>query len=73
MLYEVITMEKRLSVGNIAGYGMAALGYNFVYNLVTLYVNIYFTNVLGLSFAAVGVIMLVARVWDGVNDSYNFV
>jgi len=60
-------MEK-VKLRYIAGYGMAAIGYNFVYMLVTQYVNIYFTNVLGISFAAVGVIMLIARVWDGIND-----
>lgn len=50
------------------GYGTAALAYNFVYTLVTNYVNIFFTNVLGISLAAAGVIMLLARLWDGVND-----
>lgn len=63
-------MEKRgnLSLWNILGYGMAALAYNFVYTLVTSYVNIFFTNVLGIGLAAVGAIMLIARIWDGVND-----
>lgn len=63
-------MEKRgnLTLVNILGYGMAALAYNFVYVMVTSYVNIYFTNVVGISLAAVGVIMLVARIWDGIND-----
>jgi len=63
-------MEQRgnLTLKNILGYGMAALAYNFVYTMVTNYVNIFFTNVVGIGLAAVGVIMLVARIWDGVND-----
>ncbi|MCT4685888.1 MFS transporter [Vallitalea sp.] len=59
---------KRMPLKNIMGYGAAALGYNFVYMLTSAYVNIFFTNVLGISLAAVGIIMLVARIWDGIND-----
>lgn len=63
-------MEKRgnLSLTNILGYGMAALAYNFVYAMVTNYINVFFTNVMGIGLTAVGVIMLGARIWDGVND-----
>lgn len=58
----------KLPFKNIMGYGAAALAYNFVYSLVSSYVNIFFTNVLGISLAAAGIIMLVARLWDGIND-----
>ncbi|GKX28101.1 MFS transporter [Vallitalea longa] len=63
-------MDKvnKMPIKHILGYGTAALGYNFVFMLTSTYVNIFFTNVLGISLAAVGIIMLVARIWDGVND-----
>ena len=63
-------MEKRgnLSLKNIMGYGTASLAYNFVYILLMNYVNVFFTNVAGIGLTAVGTIMLIARIWDGVND-----
>lgn len=60
--------KGKVPMSAIMGYGAAALAYNFVYTLVTNFLNIYFTNIMGISLAAVGTIMVVARIWDGVND-----
>ncbi|AEF53210.1 MFS transporter [Marinomonas posidonica] len=43
-------------------------GQNIIYMFVTIFLSIYYTSVLGLSAATVGMILLVARVWDAVND-----
>ncbi len=60
--------KGKMPLKNIMGYGVASIGFNFVYLLSAQFLNIYYTNVLGISLASVGVIMLIARLWDGVND-----
>jgi len=49
------------------GYGASALAFNFVWGMASSYVSIYFINVLGIGIAATGVIVLIARIWDGFN------
>ncbi len=61
-------MNKKLSLGIMLGYGTAALSFNFVWGMVSNFIQPYFINVMGISIAATGVIALVARIWDGFND-----
>ena len=61
-------MENNLSKKVMFGYGTAALSFNFVWGMVGAYISIYFINVLGISIAAAGAIVLIARIWDGFND-----
>lgn len=43
-------------------------GQNISFMFVIIFLSIYYTSVLGLSAATVGIILLVARVWDAIND-----
>lgn len=49
-------------------YGLGAVGKDMVYMLSASYVLYYFEDILGVSAAAMGVILLVARVFDAFND-----
>lgn len=49
-------------------YGLGAVGKDLVYMLSASYVLYYFQDVLGVSAIAMGVILLVARVFDAFND-----
>lgn len=49
-------------------FSTALLGQTMIYNFVNLYLLIFYTDVLGISAAAAGIIFLVARIWDAVND-----
>lgn len=49
-------------------YGMGALGKDFYSGLFGTYLMIYLTDVFGIGAAAVGTLMLVARMWDAIND-----
>ena len=60
--------KMKLSVGAKASYGLAAVGKDMVYMLSASYVLYYFQDLLGVSAAAMGVILLVARVFDAFND-----
>lgn len=57
-----ISFKERLS------FGLAGLGQNMVYNYTTAYIMVFYTDVVKLLPAAVGTLMLVARVFDAIND-----
>ncbi len=49
-------------------YGLGAVGKDMVYMLSASYVLYYFQDILGVSAAAMGVILMIARVFDAFND-----
>ncbi len=64
-----MTEEKmRLSGAAKASYGLGAVGKDMVYMLSASYVLYYFQDILGVSAAAMGVILMIARVFDAFND-----
>jgi sugar (glycoside-pentoside-hexuronide) transporter len=58
----------RLSLKERICYGCGDLGSQFAYNLVTTYLMVFFTNILGLSTVAAGTIFLIATAFDAIND-----
>ncbi|MBR4598515.1 MAG: MFS transporter, partial [Treponema sp.] len=49
-------------------YGLGAVGKDMVYMLSASYILYYFQDILGVSAAAMGLILLAARVFDAFND-----
>ncbi|MCM1991735.1 MFS transporter [Oceanirhabdus seepicola] len=49
-------------------YGFSGVGINIFFGMPMMYLVIYFTDVFGISAAAVGILLLVSRMWDAVND-----
>lgn len=70
-------MAKGLKVVNYLGYGVADLGNNIAFAAVGSYLTLFYSDVLGAHFdentsaawlSAVTAIMIIARVWDAIND-----
>ena len=59
---------NKLSFREKYSYGIGALGKDLAYAIVSSYLMIYFTDAIGLNPAFVGVLFLVARMWDAFND-----
>ena len=57
-----------LSNKEIYSFAFAGLGQNLIFNFSATFIMIFYTDVLGLAALSVGTLMLVARVWDAVND-----
>ena len=49
-------------------YSMLPFGILTILSIMYTALNLYFTDVLGLSIASVGVILTVSRIWDAIND-----
>ncbi|MEU4658718.1 glycoside-pentoside-hexuronide (GPH):cation symporter [Streptomyces sp. NPDC023723] len=58
----------RLSRLQVFGYGAGDAGNNVAFQFSTMFLLLYYTDVVGLSAAAVGTMFLVVRVWDAFAD-----
>ena len=63
-------MTKKLPVWRKIGYGLGDLGGNLVYQPPWLFLLFYLTDVFGISPATAGLIMLSAKLWDGIFDPF---
>ena len=61
-------MENRLTWRSKIGYGVGTIGKSMSYGLASGCISYWFLSGLGLSPAFLGVMLFVARLWDGVND-----
>lgn len=59
---------KEFNMGDKIGYALGDLGCGAFFLFVSSYLMLFYTDVLGISAAAVGTLFIVARVWDAVND-----
>jgi len=57
-----------LSVREKLGYGLGDTASHFVWDMVGFWILIFYTDTFGISAAAAGTIMLVARLWDMASD-----
>lgn len=67
------TMKTTSSKGKVPflsklAYGFGDVGCNFSWSFVVSFLMIFYTDVFGVSMAAVATLMLVSRIWDAVND-----
>ena len=49
-------------------YAVGAIGFPYAVIMFSGLIMYYFTDVLGISAAAAGTLLLIARIWDGIND-----
>lgn len=60
--------KKLASKAAVYCYGLGDLASQFVWTFVGSYLTIFYTDIVGLAPAAISAIMLIARIWDAVND-----
>ena len=61
-------VSNKLSWKEIIGYGFGEAGTQFSWTLISNYLTVFYTDVVGLTPAIISTIMLVARIWDAIND-----
>lgn len=60
--------KKYLNVFNKVGYGGGDFAANMVYSLVSSFVMIYLTNIMGMNSGIIGTLILVSKILDGITD-----
>jgi len=60
--------KYKLSFKEKVGYGLGDTASHFVWDMVGFWILIFYTDTFGISAAAAGTIMLIARVWDMISD-----
>jgi len=63
-----MSADGRLSLRTRLGYGLGDLGFNLYFTTASLYLLLYYTDVLGLSPQTAGWIFAAALIWDAVTD-----
>ena len=61
-------VNKKLPVLTKIGYSFGEIGSQCSWTLISSYLTVFYTDVVGLTPAVISIIMLVARIWDAVND-----
>ena len=60
----------KLTRSQTAAFGIGAVGKDMVYALSASYVMYFYQDILGLSATFVGLILMIARVFDALNDPF---
>ena len=61
-------MKKEFARNNVVLFSFGEIGLQFGWTFLGTYLSVFYTDVVGLTPLAVSIIMLVARIWDAVND-----
>src|SRR4051795_12087080 len=61
---------KRLGLAQYSGYAAGDAANNLAFSMSSLFLLLYYTDVVGLSAAAVGTMFLVVRFWDAFADLF---
>jgi glucuronide carrier protein len=61
---------KKLGLAQYVGYGSGDAANNLAFSMSSLFLLLYYTDVVGISAAAVGTMFLVVRFWDALTDLY---
>ncbi|MRH43231.1 MFS transporter [Aquibacillus halophilus] len=61
-------INSRLNFKEKISYGLGDAANNLTFSMVTTYLLVFYTDVFGITAAAVGILFLVARIWDAIND-----
>ena len=62
------TATEKTSPKLALGYGIGEMANQMSWYMVNNYLTLFYTDVVGLTATAISLIMLIARVWDAVND-----
>ena len=63
-----IMTEERLTWTERIGYASGDMACNFIYQIICMFLTIYYTDVFGIAPHVVSILFLGSRIWDAVND-----
>ena len=60
--------KARIGLGEKVGYGIGDMGFNFYWANISAFLLIFYTDVMGISAAAVGTMILITKIIDAFTD-----
>lgn len=60
--------SKRLSKKTLFAYGCGDFASNLCWTFIGSYLTVFYTDIVGLTPAIASALMLIAKIWDGIND-----
>jgi GPH family glycoside/pentoside/hexuronide:cation symporter len=60
--------SRKLTRKEVVGFGLGDFGFNLFWSTTSLYLLLFYTDVLGIAASTAGLIIFVCLVWDGVTD-----
>ena len=60
--------KEKMPLGSAIAYTIGYSGINVSWYMINSYLMIFYTDIVGLAAGAISLIMLIARVWDAIND-----
>lgn len=63
-----MNQEGKLSKITLFAYGMGDFASNLCWTFIGSYLSVFYTDVVGFTPAVASAIMLIAKIWDGIND-----
>src|SRR5438046_5805220 len=63
-----VAVPKKLTLRNYAGYATGDAANNLAFSMASMFLLLYYTNVIGIGAAAIGTMFLLIRFWDAVAD-----
>ena len=61
-------VKERAGLKLMFGYGLGEVACQMSWYMINSYLNIFYTDVVGLTGTAISAIVLIARIWDAIND-----
>lgn len=65
---KAIEFKETTSISTGVFYGMGGAGLQLCWFMIVNYLTLFYTDVVGLTASAISAIMLIARIWDAIND-----
>ncbi len=59
---------KRLTTKNFIGYALGDMGGVITFGTIGSFLQMYYTDILHISLGKIAVLMMIARIWDAIND-----
>ena len=63
-----VKVQEKTSMKTAVFYSFGEVGSQLSWAMINSYLTIFYTDAVGLTATAVSIIMLIARVWDAIND-----
>lgn len=60
--------NSKIGAGKIIGYGLDSMGKDLALGVIGSYLLVFYTDILGISAAAAGMILVLTKIWDAIND-----